>query len=112
MFLKKCRPIGGYVPGAPSSWSERLHPACALCRKAAQISSNRRWAGGGSGVAGKARWRAGGPCAIDIKDLPIVSLSIPQPTWLLLLLQRPGDQIFKKHRAQCLNRWLIEGSKK
>jgi hypothetical protein len=51
------------------------------------------------------------PRAINVEDEPSVSLAIPQPTRFFLLLQRPSDQIFEKHRAQCLDWRLIKGRK-
>ncbi len=50
--------------------------------------------------------------AIDIEHQPMRSLPVPQPSCMLLLLQRPGYQIFEKQRAQGLDRSLIQSGKK
>lgn len=55
---------------------------------------------------------SGVPRSIDIEDEPRGSLSIPQPTRLLRLLQRASHQIFEKQRSQRLDRSLIQSSKK
>jgi hypothetical protein len=74
--------------------------------------SNRRWAGGRSDVQGKAAYAGSLPCAIDIEHQPIISLPIPQSPRLLLLLQRSGQQVFQKKRAESLDCGLVERCEK
>src|SRR6266581_2980073 len=49
---------------------------------------------------------------INIEHQVVCSLPVPQPTCFLLLLHRSCQEIFEKHRAQRLNRSLIQSGKK
>src|SRR5437879_3189406 len=112
MSPKRCRAIGGYAPGARWSASGRFHPACVLYsqeRRPRSVDAYGLWEIGCGGQGALASCLS---CAINVEPHPMVSLSIPLPTRFLLLLQRPGHQIFEKHHAQCLNHWLVQRSEK
>src|SRR6266702_579477 len=108
------REISHLGRGKRCLWQGRVkqqarHLATCDADPGAQTSLNRRCAGGRSGVQGRARGLAGGPCAIDIEHHPMVSLSIPQPAWLLRFFQRASREIFEKQRTSCFELELDPG---
>src|SRR5579875_1805505 len=56
--------------------------------------------------AGQGALASGLSRAIHIEDQPLRSLSVPQPSRFVLLLQRASDQVVEKHDAQRLDRSL------
>jgi hypothetical protein len=88
-----------FSPLAPKvAWSTHLIQA-ALCRWEIR--------GGWQGTLASSLSRP-----IHIEDEPLCSLPIPQPARFFLLFQWSGDQIFEKHRAQCIDGCLIESREK
>ncbi len=49
---------------------------------------------------------------INIEDLPLGSLPVPEPSRGLLLLQRSGQQVFEKDHAQRLDCLLVQAGEK
>ncbi len=62
--------------------------------------------------AGQGALASGLSRAIHIEDQPLRSLSVPQPSRFVLLLQRASDQVVEKHDAQRLDRSLTQRGEK
>src|SRR5258708_825328 len=109
--LQMCPASGVSAPGAPPFWFEPPLLVCAQGRQEHRRGSNRRWGVGSPGRDGSARCRAACAGPIYIDDEPVLAQTIPQSTWWKRL-SGPSHEILLKERSQCLDCWLIQGSKK
>jgi hypothetical protein len=55
---------------------------------------------------------SGFPRPIDVKDNVVISLTIPQPSRMLLFDHRASEQIVQKHGSQGFDRGLIQRGEK